>query len=291
MRRRNRIMILVLIIIALLSLVFVSIRSRGNKDFIEANGFIEGDIVDVSSKVSARVKEVLVSEGDSVKSGQPLLVLDLREMDYSLSSLDKTISSLWARADELRARLENARKDLKRIEKLRRDDMVSPSALDNAVVQYETLNSQYQSLLSQIEAQKSTKKITEVQLEEETILSPIDGIVDSLNIDNGELALVGRSLVSILNSKSRYIRVYLSEEELPEIKVGDEVDIHIDAFKDKTFRGKISYISGKAEFTPTNVQTKRERVNLVYMVKIEILEGLDLMHIGIPADVVFRSRK
>jgi len=291
MKKRNVIIILILVIIALLTLVFVSIRSKSKKELIEANGFVEGDIINVSTKVNARVKEVLVDEGDTVKEGQPLFVLDLRDAGYSIDSLDKTISSLWAKADELRARLENAKKELNRIEKLRKNDMVSDSALDNAKVQYEALNSQYQSILAQIEAQKNTKRTAQVQMEEETITSPIDGIVDSLNIKIGELAVLGRSLVSILDPKNKYIRVYLSEEELPGVKFGDDVEIHIDAYKDKPFKGKISYISDKAEFTPTNVQTKRERVNLVYMVKVKIIEGLDVLHIGIPADVIFHPKK
>jgi len=291
MKRRNTVIIIVVVIIVVTILILVSIRSRINKGVIEANGFVEGDVINVSAKVNARVKEVLVNEGDTVKEGQPLLVLDLREAGYSLDSLDKTISSLWARAGELRARLDNAKKDLDRIGKLRKDDIVSDSALDNARVQYDSLNSQYQSLIAQIEAQKNTKGAAEVQMEEETITSPINGVVDSVNIYGGELAVLGRSLMSVLNPKKKYIRVYLSEEELPGVRVGDEVEIHIDAYKDRSFKGKIGYISDEAEFTPTNVQTKRERVNLVYMVKVDIIEGLDVMHIGIPADVVFHPKK
>jgi HlyD family secretion protein len=291
MKRRNTVILIVVVLIVVTILILVSIRSRINKGVIEANGFVEGDVINVSAKVNARVKDVLVNEGDTVKKGQPLLVLDLREADYSLDSLDKTISSLWARSGELRARLDNAKKDLDRIEKLRKDDMVSDSALDNARVQYDSLNSQYQSLIAQIEAQKNTKGAAEVQMEEETITSPVDGIVDSVNIYVGELAVLGRSLMSVLNPKKKYIRVYLSEEELPGVRVGDEVEIHIDAYKDRSFKGKIGYISDEAEFTPTNVQTKRERVNLVYMVKVDIIEGLDVMHIGIPADVVFHPKK
>lgn len=287
MRKRVLIVVVFVLVIVVVVLIFL-LKSGREDDLIEANGFVEGEIIDVSSMVSARVSEVLVEEGDVVEVGQPLVRLDLREAGYALDSLASTISSLRARAGEVLTRLNKAEQDLKRAEKLHSGGVISDSALENARVKYDALRSEYSSLIAQIEAQKGSAKRAEVHLEEEVLTAPIDGIVDSVNINEGELAMPGRSLVSIIDHNEKYIRVYISEKDIPKVKVGDEVEIKIDAYPGRTYKGRVSYISSRAEFTPANVQTKRQRITLVFMVKIDILEGFDVMHTGIPADVVFK---
>jgi HlyD family secretion protein len=121
-----------------------------------------------------------------------------------------------------------------------------------------------------------------------TITAPAGGIVTHKAVEAGELVTPGATVVTLAGLDSVYVMIYVTELEIGRIKLGDGVEVRIDAFPDKPFPGKITYISPEAEFTPKNVQTKEDRVKLVFGVKVEIENKDGLLKPGLPADAVVR---
>ena len=123
------------------------------------------------------------------------------------------------------------------------------------------------------------------RLKEATVVSPITGIVLRKNLEVGETANPGVAILTLMNPQEVWVRAYVPEEQIGRIKIGDAGRIAVDAFPGRTFPGHVTEISSEAEFTPKNVQTKKERVNLVFRIKI-LLDNVDgTLKPGMPADV------
>jgi HlyD family secretion protein len=138
-----------------------------------------------------------------------------------------------------------------------------------------------QAQVSQAEAALS---ILQVQLEKMTLLSPLSGLVSNRAIYAGETASPGGTLMTIANLDEVKLTVYVSESRYGRIQLGQQVDVQVDSFPGKVYQGKVVYISSEAEFTPRNVQTKEERVNTVFAVKILIPNQEHDLKPGMPAD-------
>jgi HlyD family secretion protein len=122
------------------------------------------------------------------------------------------------------------------------------------------------------------------RLREATIVSPINGVVLRKNLEAGEMANPGVSILTLVDPTDLWLRAYVPETDIGRITVGMAARITIDAYKDRTFTGKITEIASEAEFTPKNVQTKKERVNLVFRIKIAVDNPEGLLKPGMPAD-------
>ncbi|MBI2152940.1 MAG: efflux RND transporter periplasmic adaptor subunit [Candidatus Rokubacteria bacterium] len=122
------------------------------------------------------------------------------------------------------------------------------------------------------------------RLRETTIVSPINGVCLRKNLEVGEMANPGVSILTLVDPTDIWLRAYVPETDIGRIKIGMAARITIDAFKDRTFTGKITEIASEAEFTPKNVQTKKERVNLVFRIKIALDNPEGLLKPGMPAD-------
>lgn len=127
--------------------------------------------------------------------------------------------------------------------------------------------------------------IAKAQLEKTVLAAPVSGLVSSLNFQKGEVIAPGAPVASLTETGNLWVNVYIQEQELPKIKLGQKAQIFTDAYPDQPFSGDISYISPTAEFTPKNLQTKEERVNMVFAVKVKITDGKDRLKPGLPADV------
>lgn len=128
-------------------------------------------------------------------------------------------------------------------------------------------------------------EIAKAQLAKTIIYAPMSGILTDVNFKKGEFVSPGTAVFTVLDPQDMWIKVYLSEKDLPRIKIGQKADVYVDAYPAKRFEGKVSYISAKAEFTPKNLQTAEERVNMVFAVKIRITDGKEQLKPGLPADV------
>lgn len=122
------------------------------------------------------------------------------------------------------------------------------------------------------------------RLKEMTIRSPIDGVVLRKNLEPGEMASPGVAILTLMNPGEIWLRAYVPEEQIGQVKIGDAARVQVDAFPGRVFPGRVTEIASEAEFTPKNVQTKKERVNLVFRIKIALDNAEGILKPGMPAD-------
>ncbi len=136
-----------------------------------------------------------------------------------------------------------------------------------------------------VQAQAAVSAL-ETQIEKMTLRSPIAGLVTSRSAHEGEAAIAGATLLSVANLDEVKLTVYIPEDELGRVYLGQEVEVRVDSFPGRVFVGTVSYISQQAEFTPRNVQTEKERVNMVFAVRVRLPNPDHLLKPGMPADAV-----
>lgn len=126
--------------------------------------------------------------------------------------------------------------------------------------------------------------LAETRLGYATLTSPLTGLVLSHNIESGEFVAAGTPIVTVGDLEHVWLRAYVDETDLGRIKVGQSAKVTTDTFPDKHYVGRVSFIASQAEFTPKSVQTQKERVKLVYRIKITINNPLMELKAGMPAD-------
>jgi len=179
----------------------------------------------------------------------------------------ETIQTARARVAEGRAMLKQARGNLKRI--------------DAAEMEVEAA-------LAQVKAAQSALKVVETQLRYTYLKAPFKGIITSRNVELGEVVLPGREVFSLADLSSVDLKIFVDETEIGKVKPGQNVEVRVDTFPDKVYQGKVSFISPEGEFTPKIIQTHKERVKLVYLVKVAIPNPNLELKSGMPADAWLR---
>jgi HlyD family secretion protein len=311
-----------LIHLIIFSLILISCNNDKEKNFIEATGNIETINVTVSSKVNGEVISVLKDEGDKVHSGDTIMIIDpsvyqikLHEAEASLLSAEAQLelAKSGARKEDIQqaeqmlkqaeVNFQSAENDKIRFENLYQSKSVSKKQYEEAVARYELmlaqLNSAKENLrkiqsiirpeeLKQAKANydriKANVELIKKNLNDCYVTSPIDGIIVKRFVEKGETVTNLSSLFRVSNLYQVELLVYVNEQDLGKVKLGQQVDITIDAFPNKIYEGKIIYISPEAEFTPKNIQTKEERTKLVFAVKVRIGNPNLELKAGLPAD-------
>jgi membrane fusion protein YbhG len=143
---------------------------------------------------------------------------------------------------------------------------------------------QIQAARGQVAQAESALAMAKSRLKEAVVLAPINGVVLRKNLEVGETANPGASILTLMNPGEVWVRAYVAEEEVGRIKVGESARVSVDAYPGRSFAGRVSEISTEAEFTPRNVQTKKERVNLVFRIKILLDNPQGILKPGMPAD-------
>jgi HlyD family secretion protein len=282
--------------------------SEGNKREISASGTIETTEVTVSAKVGGQVVKLLVDEGSNVAKGDTMLQIDRSDLDIQLKQAlanaaaaesQYKLTVLGPRKEDMlqaEANFKNAQDDLKRAEELFQASTVTQKHLDDAKTRYTVAEQTYEKLKSgsrpeEIEAARARRDLANAQVDairkkisDSYVVAPMQGVVTEKAIEEGDVVVQNGSLFRISRLDKVHLMIYVSEEELAKIKLGQSADVFIDAYPNKPFRGKIIYISDVAEFTPKNVQTKEERTKLVFGVKIEVPNPDRVLKPGMPAD-------
>lgn len=127
------------------------------------------------------------------------------------------------------------------------------------------------------------------QIQDSEVRSPLDAFLETKYIEVGELALPGTILFSLLDFNQTYVKAYVPEKYVGLVKIGDGVEVFSDSFPEKVFRGKVNFISEEAEFAPKNIQTKEERLKLVFMVKSYLENSSGELKPGMPVDVRIKT--
>ncbi len=127
------------------------------------------------------------------------------------------------------------------------------------------------------------------QREKLEIVAPVDGTVLDLAMHSGEVAAPGATLLTVADLSKVQLVIYLSELKIGQVYLGQTINVQVDSFPDRIFQGRISHIADQAEFTPRNVATKEERVNLVFAIEIQLANQDGALKPGMPADATFEN--
>ena len=294
---------------------------------IQLSGTVEAREVDLSFQVGGRISQLEFDEGSWVEQGNIVAALDATDLQLALQQSTATANAARAnlealkagtRAQEIRvaeadlqkaqSQLNFAMAEVKRVSFLIPKKLASEELLEQAQLQYEiALASAEQakqklSLLREGPRQEDIKRaeqelvarseatqITKQQLSYATLASPVTGMVTVRLSEVGEVVAPGQSILRVAQITRPWVRAYLNETQLGQVRVGQTAEVKIDGSPEKTFSGKLSFISPVAEFTPKTVETKELRVDLVYRIKVEVENPDGILKIGMPIDVLLET--
>lgn len=289
---------------------------------IFVSGNIEATEVDLSFRLGGQIDYLPIEEGESVTVGQVVARLDTRTLMAQKKAAEAERAAAQATLDELvtgsrvedieagravlkaaERRLENARADYERYVPLHKQGAVSASAFDARETAYRVALEEHKKAredLTQLEVGPREERIRaarhrldragwelakiELDLVYSVLQSPINGVVLVKSNENGEVVLPGATVATVAGINEVWLKGYVGEKYLGKLKLGQTAEITTDSYPNKKYKGRLTLISSRAEFTPKNVQTPEERVKQVYRVKITIPNIHQELKIGMPAE-------
>jgi len=321
MRRYILIFLIAAGVAGLLFYLFTREKDEGNP-YIKVSGNIEATEVDVGFKISGRIVSRSVDEGDWIEKGKVLATLDDEDLRQRLEVARAALKSAQARLEKLLAGsrpeeireaaaaleqaqfdLENKKLNYERMKPLFERGVIPKDTLDNTEAAFniakaavQRANENYQLVKigprkediedarAQVEQAKANLKLIETQLSYTVLYSPLSGVVLVKSSEIGEVVNPGTSILTLADIENVWLKAYIPETDLSRVKWGQEVSVTTDLKPQKIYKGKISFISSQAEFTPKQIQTEKERVTLVYRIKIDIPNPDKELKPGMPAD-------
>ncbi|MEN9445297.1 MAG: hypothetical protein RIS47_2188 [Bacteroidota bacterium] len=256
----------------------------------EGTGSFEATEVIVSAEANGKLTKFDVVEGQSVKSGDALASIDSVQLYLKKMQLLASKKAVLSRTPNvstqmagLRQQIATAVTERKRVENLLKADAATQKQLDDINGQISVLEKQLAAMKSSLEisvngigTEGAVVDIQIAQLDDQLtkclVRSPLSGVVLAKYAEMGELATMGKALLKIADVDNMYLRAYITNDQLARIKLGQKVKVSCDEgdSKMRSYEGVIAWISEKSEFTPKTVQTKDERTNMVYAVKIAV---------------------
>ena len=263
------------------------------------SGTIEGTTAEVTPRIAGRIVAIHADQGDRVERDAVLVELSHEELDEQLAQVQAAVETAdamiaAARDQERLARtnLRHAQAETRRARDLQASGSLSRQTLDAAINVRDSLRAQVAAAHSQVAAAEAQRaqaeaqgRFVERQIENATLTCPLDGIVLHRNLEVGENAFPGSSVLTVVDDRNLWVKIYVSEATLGRVRVGMPARVTVDTFADRIFEGTVTYVSPVAEFTPRNVQTREERVRLVFAVKVRVDGSGGELKAGMPADV------
>jgi len=316
-----------LLLFALLGIVISSCGNNENGK-ITGSGTIETTNIFVSSQVTGTVKNILADEGSSVNAGDTILIIDPEVYEFQLEQAKAIKSAAGAqykliiagarkedralareKLNQAQTNFNLAKLNKKRVENLYKSNSVSKQNYDDISAKYSLALAQLNSAKEQylkiktgarpekiVEAKANLEKananlgIIKKYISDCYVTSPENGIIVKKFVEAGENVPPFGSLFKVSDLSKVKLIIYVSEQELGKVKLGQTVEIKTDTYPDKVYTGTVTYISPEAEFTPKSVQTKDERTKLVFAVKIEIPNKNSELKAGMPADAEIKLK-
>jgi len=298
--------------------------NRDTANLIESTGTIEATEVDIRTEAAGIIRSLHFDEGDRVRQGDILAEIDREKKEIELAQAkarlveteaqltllikglrDKEVERVRETFLESQVLLKDSNREYRRIQKLFDQGVVDLGSRDKAEAAYETAQKRYAiarknyeiakegSRKEEIQAGEAVKESAEAQvqlierqLEDTTIIIPLQGFISERYVEVGEFVSVGSLMATVIDLEQVWVMAYVSEINLGNVKLGQVGKVKVDSFPEKEFIGKVTYISPEAEFTPKNIQTKEERVKLVFGVKIELDNPDQELKLGMPADAI-----
>lgn len=290
------------LLIITVSLFFGSCTSNKNQQ--DASGTFEADEVVVSSELSGKLLSFTVQEGQQLLKDSVIGMVDAVNISLQQQQVEASIKALNEKTLDVlpqvqllqnqlsvqQSQLNNLLHEKTRTENLVKADAATGKQLDDINAQIDVMRKQLAVTQQQINVQRSNvatqnrsilseadplkKRVAQLKDQEQrsNIINPVTGTVITKYAEPGEVTAAGKALYKIADLSSLYLRAYITGIQLPQIKLGQNVTVLIDngEKKYKEYKGEITWIADKAEFTPKTIQTKEERANLVYAVKIKV---------------------
>jgi len=295
-----------LLLIVPVLLLLVSCRSK--KSDVDASGTFEATEVIVSAQATGLIAGFEVEEGQDLKAGAPLGFIDTIQLDLRKKQLLATIQASQTRKPDVEVQLAaleqqiaTARSEKRRVENLVKANAANQKQLDDLNAQIEVLSKQLKATRTTLESstnginkESSALKIQVDQINDQLrrsyISSPIDGTLLVKYSENGELAIQGKSLFKVADMSQMILRVYVTADQLAKLKLGQTMDVNAElgTTENKAYKGTVTWISAKSEFTPKTIQTRDERANLVYAVKLAVKND-GILKIGMYGGIHFKQ--
>ena len=279
-------------------LVAATACRRGAKP--DAYGNIEATEVVVGAQAGGQLESFTPAEGNVLPLGATVGVIDTTPESLQLQQVSAQRTASASRATEvakqigvLEAQRPIAQRVYERTRRLFEQQAATAQQLDQAEREYRTLvaqlevaRAQRQGALHEVTAGDARAAQVRDQLRKSVITNPVGGTVLTTYVRTGELVQVGQPLYKIANLDTMELRAYVTETQLTSIKVGKQVTISVDVGSTRRpLPGVVSWVSPTAEFAPTPIETRDERVNLVYAIKVRVPNPNGMLKIGMPADV------
>jgi HlyD family secretion protein len=217
-------------------------------------GTVEAREVAISSVMPGRIIEVLAEEGSEVTSGTPLFKLDEALLALQVTQAEASVRAAQASLDQAKA------------------DSGTTGEIASAQARLDTA--------------KAALEMAKLQVDYATITAPMDGVVTQVSAAVGENAAAGKTLATVADLSDLTIKIYVPETEIGDVEIGDMATVTTDS-SDRTFSAEVVRIASEAEFTPGNIETKEQRVKLVYKVVLAVGSSGDVLKPGMLADVTF----
>jgi HlyD family secretion protein len=292
-------------ILVIITLIWLSSCKNNNK-LSDAYGNFEAVQVTISAESAGRILYLNLDEGSQPDSGSIVALIDTTDLylkklqlQAQMNAVSGKKSSVIAQVDVQQQQKANLLVEKNRITKLITDKAATPKQLDDVNGAIDLIDKQVASISTQNTGIAEELEVIERQIAQVNesihkcyIRNPVKGTVLNKYAEAGEISVPGRALYKIADLSVLELKVYVSGIQLPGVKQGQQVEVLIDADKktNRKLSGIVSWISPKAEFTPKIIQTKEERINLVYAVKIRVHNNGSLK-IAMPAEVNFTAKR
>jgi HlyD family secretion protein len=306
---------------AIIAFAIFQLVACGNKNNqFDAQGSFEAEEIMVSPEVNGRIVAFDIEEGDTLTAQQVVGKIDDTNLNLQKEQVEASIDALSQKTTDVKpqvaylneqlalqsVQLKNLQKELTRAEGLFKKDAATAKQVDDLRYQVEALQKQMDVTKEQIKLQQAInasqnrailsekkpleKKASQIEdlVGRSSIINPINGTIITRYAEVGEVAVLGKALYKIADLSTLTLRAYVTGDQLSVLKIGQPVKVFIDNGADayKEYAGQLTWISSKAEFTPKTIQTKDERANLVYAIKVKVKND-GLLKIGMYAEVKF----
>ena len=305
--------------ITLITAIAALIACTQSKNYDATGNFIADEVI-VSAQQSGQLISYNVQEGQTLTEGQKVGQINTEVLQLQKQQVEATIATLKNKTlnpddqaalirsqyEVQKAQLEQQQHELSRVKQLVAGGAATQKQLDDltaavsqlqkqlAVTQNQlkasltNINTQNNSILSQEAPLQKSAQALQTQIEQAAIINPITGTVLVNYALKGEMQTYGKPLYKIANTDTLTLKAYITGNQLPQVKLGQQVTVHTDAAEGEqhTYKGEITYIASKAEFTPKTIQTKDERANLVYAIKVKVKND-GYLKIGMYGEVLF----
>ncbi|MBE0638340.1 MAG: HlyD family efflux transporter periplasmic adaptor subunit [Bacteroidales bacterium] len=268
----------------------------------DAYGNFEATEITISAQATGEILEFAMDEGDFLKAGQIIGWIDTTDLSLKKAQIFAQKEAIISKISNLDAQIAvyeqqkvNIQRDRERIGKMYQDGAATQKQVDDISGQIDVIEKQIKSVKSQqssisSEAGAIQKQIAQVEesISKSIITNPMDGVVLTKYVNAHEMAVVGKPLYKLADLREMTLKVYASGSQIPQVKIGQQVKVLVDVDKENTkiLSGTVSWVSESAEFTPKIIQTRDERVNMVYAVKV-LVKNDGTLKIGMPGEINF----